>query len=79
VRLLEPAGELFVQTDVEDRARQYETLLGAEPSLSPAGDTSGSPILADNPYDARSPREHRAIADGLPVHRLRFRRTLTGG
>jgi tRNA (guanine-N7-)-methyltransferase len=28
--------------------------------------------MADNPYGARSPRERRAIADGLPVHRLRF-------
>ncbi len=78
IRLLEPAGELFVQTDVEDRALQYETLLAAEPRLYPAGDTEGSARMADNPYDARSPREHRAIADGLPVHRLRFRRAPTG-
>jgi tRNA (guanine-N7-)-methyltransferase len=74
VRLLEPGGELFVQTDVAERASQYEALLGAELSLSPLGDVPGSPRLAANPYDARSPREHRAIADGLPVHRLRFLR-----
>jgi tRNA (guanine-N7-)-methyltransferase len=73
-RLLEAGGELFVQTDVEERALQYETLLGNDPRFTPAGDTAGSARLADNPYEARSPREKRAIADGLPVHRLRFRK-----
>ncbi len=73
VRLLEPGGELFVQTDVEERAREYEDLVGLEPRLEPAGDAPGSPHLADSPYIARSPRERRAIADGLPVHRMRWR------
>ena len=73
VRLLEPGGEFFVQTDVEDRAAQYEDLVGLAARLEPAGDAPGSPRLADNPYVARSPRERRAIADGLPVHRLRWR------
>jgi tRNA (guanine-N7-)-methyltransferase len=73
VRLLEPGGELFVQTDVEERALEYESVIGLQPRLSPAGDAPGSPRLADNPYIARSPRERRAIADGLPVHRLRWR------
>ena len=73
-RLLANGGELFVQTDVEERAALYEEQLSAHPDLAPAGDTPGSPRLAENPYGARSPREHRAIADGLPVHRLRYRR-----
>jgi tRNA (guanine-N7-)-methyltransferase len=73
-RLLKDGGELFVQTDVEERAALYEAQISAHPALEPAGDTPGSPRLAENPYDARSPREHRAIADGLPVHRLRYRR-----
>lgn len=73
-RLLRDGGELFVQTDVEERALQYEAQIGAHPALEPAGDTDLSPRLAENPYQARSPREHRAIADGLPVHRLRYRR-----
>jgi tRNA (guanine-N7-)-methyltransferase len=73
VRLLEPGGELFVQTDVEERATEYESLVGLEPRLEPAGDIPGSPRMADNPYVARSPRERRAIADGLPVHRMRWR------
>jgi len=73
-RLLEPGGELFVQTDVEERAAAYEHLVDLYDGFSPAGDAAGSPRLAENPYIARSPRERRAIADGLPVHRLRWRR-----
>jgi tRNA (guanine-N7-)-methyltransferase len=73
-RLLADGGELFVQTDVEERAQQYEAQIATHPDLEPAGDAEGSPRLAENPYGARSPREHRAIADGLPVHRLRYRR-----
>jgi tRNA (guanine-N7-)-methyltransferase len=73
-RLLEPGGELFVQTDVEDRAAGYEEIVSAHPAFAAAGDAPGSPRLADNPYGARSPRERRAIADGLPVHRMRWTR-----
>jgi tRNA (guanine-N7-)-methyltransferase len=73
-RLLADGGEVFVQTDVEERADLYEAQLAAHPALEPSGDAPGSPRLAENPYGARSPREHHAIADGLPVHRLRFRR-----
>jgi len=73
-RLLVDGGELFVQTDVEERAELYDAQISAHPALEPAGDVPGSPRLAENPYGARSPREHRAIADGLPVHRLRYRR-----
>jgi hypothetical protein len=29
-------------------------------------------LLVDHAYVARSPRERRAIADGLPVHRMRW-------
>lgn len=74
VRLLMDGGELFVQTDVEERAAMYEQKLREHPDLEPAGDEPGSPHLAENPYIARSPRERRAIEDGLPIHRLRFRR-----
>lgn len=73
-RLLRPGGELFVQTDVEDRALQYEAQIEAHGAFEPAGDQDGSARLADNPYNARSPREHHAIKDGLPVYRLRYRR-----
>lgn len=75
VRLLIPDGELFFQSDVEERAEQFDSLVSEVPELSPAGDEPGSARLSDNPYSARSPRERRAIADGLPVVRLRYRRS----
>lgn len=73
-RLLEDGGELFVQTDVPERAEQYAAVIGAVSELEPAGDAADNPELADNPYGARSNREHRAVLDGLPVYRLRYRR-----
>jgi tRNA (guanine-N7-)-methyltransferase len=73
-RLLVPNGELYVQTDVEERAEQYERVVSAHEAFEPAGDVAGSPRVAENPYGARSPREHRAIADGLPVTRMMWRR-----
>lgn len=73
VRLLCDGGELYVQTDVQDRAERFETLL-LHALLDPAGDEPGSPLLARNPYGARSNREKRADLDGLPVCRLRYRR-----
>jgi tRNA (guanine-N7-)-methyltransferase len=73
-RLLEPGGELYIQTDVEERAQQYEAQVLACESFAPFGDAEGSSRMAENPYGARSPREHRAILDGLPVNRMRFRR-----
>ena len=73
VRLLASGGELFVQTDVPERAAQYEGLVSGERSLVAAGDAA-SAKLGDNPYGAKSPRERRALDDGLPVHRMRWRR-----
>ncbi len=71
-RLLTETGELFVQTDVEERAALYEQQIEGHGAFVMAGDGPGSARLAENPYGARSPREHRAIEDGLPVHRLRY-------
>ncbi len=73
-RLLVDDGELYVQTDVEERAELYEAQIAQHGAFAPFGDAEGSARLAENPYGARSPREHRAIEDGLPVHRLRYRR-----
>jgi tRNA (guanine-N7-)-methyltransferase len=73
-RLLIPGGELFLQTDIEERAEHYAHLVTAHGAFESAGDVDGSPGLKDNPYGARTPREHRAIAGGLPIHRLRWRR-----
>ena len=74
VRLLAPGGALYVQTDVEDRAARYAEQIAGHGGFVPAGDVAGDPHMAENPYGARSPREHRAIADGLPVHRLRYQK-----
>ncbi|MBN4059162.1 hypothetical protein JYT22_00755 [Endomicrobium sp. AH-315-J14] len=73
-RLLEDGGVLFVQTDVDDRADEYEALLNAHEDLETAGDSPGSARMAENPYGARSNREKRCDEDGLPVNCLRFRR-----
>jgi len=62
-RLLEPRGELFIQTDVEARATAYEARI--------AHPFSGGAI-EKNPYGARSNREARAERDGLPIHRLLY-------
>jgi tRNA (guanine-N7-)-methyltransferase len=75
VRLLEPGGELFVQTDVLERADAYVSIVDACAAFAPAGDALHDPRLAASPYVARSPRERRAIADGLPVYRMRWTRT----
>lgn len=73
-RLLEPGGELFIETDVEERAEEYRARVSGDARFVPFGDDAGSPMLCDNPYGARTNREHRAIADGLPVHRMRWKR-----
>jgi tRNA (guanine-N7-)-methyltransferase len=73
-RLLAAAGELYIQTDVEERALLYEEQVSAHAAFVPAGDSASSPRMSENPYGARSPREHRAIADGLPVWRMRWRK-----
>jgi tRNA (guanine-N7-)-methyltransferase len=71
-RLLAPGGELFVQTDVPDRADDYEALMDGHAAFEPAGDEGYR--LDENPFGARSNREVRAAEDGLPVHRLLARR-----
>jgi tRNA (guanine-N7-)-methyltransferase len=73
-RLLTDGGAIYLQTDVEERAAQFEQLLADCALLVAAGDEPGSARMAQNPYGARSNRERRVVADGLPVHRLRYRR-----
>lgn len=75
-RLLRDGGELYVQTDVEERGALYEEQIEAHEAFERAGDEPTTAKLVENPYNARSPREHHAIADGLPVTRLRYKRRL---
>ncbi len=70
-RVLGSGGELFIQTDVSERATAYAALIALEPRLRALNPELG--FAAENPFSARSPREHRAIADGLPIYRLHFR------
>jgi tRNA (guanine-N7-)-methyltransferase len=80
-RLLRPGGELFVQTDVEERADLYETQILGHAAFRAYGEANAgfgerpSARLAENPYGARSHRERRAIDDAIPIYRLRFQRT----
>ncbi len=73
-RLLTTSGAFFIQTDVEERAEQYNAHLSDDPRFVPYGDEPDSAWLAENPYGARSPRERRAITDGLPIFRIRYRK-----
>ena len=66
-RLLVPGGQLFVQTDVLDRAELYADVIDAHPlferQMTPTG------WLEGNPFGSVSNRESRAELDGLPVFR----------
>lgn len=66
--LLVPGGELFIQTDVEERAADFLSDLRAHEAFEVAE------LIEDHAFGARSNREKRAIADGLPVYRILARR-----
>ena len=66
-RLFAPKAELFIQTDVKDRAAQYLAELDAHPDFERA---TPSGFVESNPYDASSNREVRAAEDGLPIYRM---------
>ena len=70
-RLLRDHGDLYVQTDVEDRAHDYVTLLRDHPAFELRGQGG---FVPENPFGARSNREKRAEEDGLPVYRILARR-----
>lgn len=69
-RLLHSGGELFVQSDVEDRAIDMrDQIVEFEVEGKRIFDVPGGFDVA-NPYGARSNREARAAEDGLPVYRV---------
>jgi tRNA (guanine-N7-)-methyltransferase len=70
-RVVVPGGGVLIQTDVEERAERYQALLDAHAAFEPF---PGGPRIPENPYGAKSPRERRAEADGLPIVRLHYRR-----
>lgn len=69
-RVLIPGGELLIQTDVFDRAEQYERIVGRCAAFEAWEDEAR---VQDHPHGARSPRERKAMQSGLPVARLRYR------
>jgi len=69
-RVLLPGGELLVQTDVFERADEYERIVGESGLFLPIEHTAR---VLDHPYGARSPRERKAMENGLPVARLRYK------
>jgi tRNA (guanine-N7-)-methyltransferase len=75
-RVLVVGGEFLIQTDVFDRAERYEELVSACPFFEPF---EAEARVADHPHGARSPRERKAMEDGLPVARLRYRSKGTFG
>jgi tRNA (guanine-N7-)-methyltransferase len=70
-RTLRPGGQVFLQTDVEERALGYEQLFSHQPPFAPFGPEAR---VDENPFLARSPRERRALSDGLPIFRLHYRK-----
>jgi tRNA (guanine-N7-)-methyltransferase len=75
VRLLRPGGEIFVQTDVPERAAEFRAALaaaGLEPTQLGEGTTE------PNPFGVRSNRELRCAAAGLPVWSMTFRKGRSG-
>ena len=66
-RLLVPGGELFVQTDVRERAAAIIELLRTRAEFDLTGDEG---LIAAHPYGAQSNRERRAEANGLPIYRI---------
>jgi len=70
-RLLRTGGQLFVQTDVEERAEAFRDALDAEPRLETA---SPGGFVGANTFDAVSNRESRCVDVGVPIFRLIYRR-----
>lgn len=69
-RVLIPGGELLIQTDVFERAVEYEAVVAGCAAFEPWEEQAR---VADHPHVARSPRERKAIEYELPVVRLRYR------
>jgi tRNA (guanine-N7-)-methyltransferase len=71
-RLVRPGGHVFIQTDVEERAELYVQQLRDVGGFVLEGNQG---LVTQNPFDAQSNRERRAIEDGLPIWRILATRT----
>ena len=73
-RLLEPGGELFVQTDVEERAAEYEHLVALDPRFVPAATRPARRASPTTPTSRAARASAAPSPTGFPVHRMRWRR-----
>ena len=69
-RVLIVGGELLIQTDVFERADEYAAVVSAHAAFEPFFEQAR---VSDHPHQARSPRERKAMENGLPIARLRYR------
>ena len=67
-RLLAPSGELFVQTDVEERAELYECVVTAHGAFVPAGAEKGSARIAENPWGPGATTLEWKVSSPPPFH-----------
>lgn len=71
-RVIRQGGDLYVQTDVEDRAMDYVEVIRADGRFALQG---ADGFIEANPFGSVSNREKRAAEDGLPVWRIHAVRT----
>ncbi len=68
-RVMPVGGELYVQTDVDERHELYVATCEEHPAFEMV-----DAELTENPFGGISNRERRAAEDGLPVRRMLARR-----
>lgn len=71
-RLLRPGGEIYILTDVFDRAAHILRTITEHPGLENVSPTGG--LLEERITGCTSNREQRCLNEGLPVFRMLFRR-----
>ena len=65
--ILKPEGDLYIQTDVYDRAQRYVDDLRESGRFVLRGDGD---FVDENPFGSISNRERRSALDGLPIFRI---------
>ena len=70
VRTLKSGGEIFIQTDVFNRAGSILRLLAEHPALENLADGGG--FVESNPTSQKSAREQACEDLGLPIFRMHF-------
>ncbi len=75
-RALQPAGELYVMTDIFVLALDAMAALETSPAYESV--SGGWTFARHNPYGAKSRRERQCEQEGAPIWRLLYRRVATG-